>query len=565
MTVTFPAREVPITRRTDVLVIGGGPAGVAAAIGAARAGAQVLILERAGFLGGVTTTNLYLRQSTLQGEGVDYRIIGGVAFEFAQRLMAWGGGNLRFGHLTYDYEIAKRTWDELVRDAGVDVLLHTTAFESIMDGNILRGVFALNKSGLQAFTADVIIDASGDGDVAAKAGAPFEFGRVSDGLTQPVTMMMRFGGVDMTAFDAYLGRDPRLRKTMAKAAAKGDFELFQDRLASIITWSGRPGVVNLNVTNQTRVDGTDGAQLSAAEFEGRRQVWLLFNFLKKYVDGWQHAWLIDTAPSIGVRETRRLIGEYVLTQQDVMEGREFADNVALGSYPVDIHNPDGLWVHLVYIKAPCYGIPYRCLVPLQVENLLVAGRIIRTGLYLPTIVPYVTTVALWMWLLDYDFGVFNIALRGAGLAPVKWLGSELMAKPSIVLIGLWQIGTIMMIFLAGLQDIPTHVYEAAEIDGANSMQKLFSITIPMLSPVIFFNLILDIINSVQVFTAAFIATNGGPLNATLFYVLYLYRQSFVYLRLGYGSALAAVLFIIVLVLTLLVFRSERRWVFYERV
>jgi len=203
-------------------------------------------------------------------------------------------------------------------------------------------------------------------------------------------------------------------------------------------------------------------------------------------------------------------------------------------------------------------------VALLVNNRLRGIGIIRTGLYLPTIVPYVTTVALWMWLLDYDFGVFNVALRGMGLAPIRWLGSELMAKPSIVLIGLWQIGTIMMIFLAGLQDIPTQVYEAAEIDGANSMQKLFNITIPMLSPVIFFNLILDIINSFQVFTAAFIATNGGPLNSTLFYVLYLYRQSFVYLRLGYGSALAAVLFLIVLLLTLLVFRSERRWVFYER-
>jgi len=376
MNVTLASRDVPVIRHADVLVVGGGPAGVAAAAAAARAGAKVLVLEQAGFLGGVTTSNLYLRMSTLRGEGVDYRIIGGVAFELCQRVMALGGGNLRFGHLTYDFEIAKRAWDELVQDAGVDVLFHTTAFDALREDNALRGVFVLNKSGLQAITADVIIDASGDGDVAARSGAPFTLGRAGDGLTQPVTMMMRFGGVDMEAFNNFLLEDSRLRKTLAQAAARGEFELYQDRLCSIITWLGRPGIVNLNVTNQTHVNATDAAALSTAETEGRRQVWLLFNVLKKYVPGWENAWLIDTAASIGIRETRRFIGEYVLTEEDLMEGREFPDSVALGSYPVDIHNPDGVWVRFVHIKAPCYAIPYRCLVPLQVENLLVAGRII---------------------------------------------------------------------------------------------------------------------------------------------------------------------------------------------
>lgn len=377
-TITLPAREIPVTQTVDVLVIGGGPAGVAAAVGAARAGARVLLLEQAGFLGGVTTTNLYLRQSTLRGEGVRYRIIGGVAYELCQRVIAAGGGNLRLGHLTFDYEIAKRIWDELVRDAGVDVLFHTSAFDVIKEDETVRGVIALNKSGLHAVLAAVVVDASGDGDVAAKAGAPFEQGRRPDGLTQPVTMMMRFGGVDMEAFNAFLSRDPRLRETMARAAANGDFELYQDRLCSVIHWSGRNDVLNLNVTNQTHVDGSDAVQLSRATVEGRRQVWLLYDFLKKYVDGFESAWLIDTAARIGVRETRRFIGEYVLTEQDVMEGCEFPDGVALGSYPVDIHNPDGLWVKFVHIKAPCYGIPYRCLVPLRVEHLLVAGRIIST-------------------------------------------------------------------------------------------------------------------------------------------------------------------------------------------
>jgi hypothetical protein len=122
------------------------------------------------------------------------------------------------------------------------------------------------------------------------------------------------------------------------------------------------------------VDGTEGWQLSAAVIDGRRQVWLLLDWLRKHVDGFQNAWLIDTAVQVGVRETRRFLGEHVLTEEEVMEGHEPPDTVALGSYPVDIHSPDGVESKFVHIRAPCYGIPYRCLVPRQVENLLVAGR-----------------------------------------------------------------------------------------------------------------------------------------------------------------------------------------------
>ena len=372
--VRLAAREVEIARQVDVLVVGAGPSGVAASVGAAQTGVKVLLLEQSALIGGVSSCGLYLRMSGMGGEGVQYRIVGGVAYDFVRRVLDQGGGVLRRGHLTYDYEAGKRAWDELVKDAGVDVLFHTIAFEPVKEGDRVVGVLGVNKAGLRAYMARVVVDASGDGDVAARSRVPFQIGRPTDGLAQPVTMMMRFGGVDIHAFSAYYAQDPRLRRTMAQAASKGDFELFQDRICSVIHWAGRSGVLSLNVTNQRGVNGTDPAELSAAVTEGRRQVWVLYHFLKKYVPGFEHAWVMDTAPTIGVRETRRILGEYVLTKEDVLTGREFPDNVALGSYPIDIHRPDGLWVDLTPINAPCYGIPFRCLVPRQVEGLLVAGR-----------------------------------------------------------------------------------------------------------------------------------------------------------------------------------------------
>lgn len=243
--------------------------------------------------------------------------------------------------------------------------------------------------------------------------------------------------------------------------------------------------------------------------------------------------------------------------------------VGLGNF-IEMFQYDALFWKSLYNTAfyVALRVPLHLLVGL-IAALLTRRQIrgmslLRTGLYFPTIVPYLTSVVLWMWLLNYQNGVINEGLKSLGIPPVRWFGSEAMAKPSIVLINLWQVGTIMMTFLAGLLDIPQHLYEAAEIDGASSWQKLRWITIPMLTPVIFFNLILDVIGSFQVFTAALVATGGGPLNATLFYVLQLYREAFSYLRLGYASAMAVILFLIVLFFTLILFRTERYWVTYER-
>jgi multiple sugar transport system permease protein len=197
-------------------------------------------------------------------------------------------------------------------------------------------------------------------------------------------------------------------------------------------------------------------------------------------------------------------------------------------------------------------------------NMPVRGTsIYRTFFFIPSLTPAVANALLWTWIFSPDFGLANYFLQSAGLPPQKWLFDVNLAKPSLILMGLWGIGSQMIIFLAGLQGIPQTLYEAASIDGANHWQRFWSITLPMLSPTIFFNLVIGIIGSFQVFTTAFIATQGGPQNATLFYVLYLWRNGFDYFKMGYGSALAWVLFVIVLILTLIQFRVARYFVYYE--
>lgn len=188
----------------------------------------------------------------------------------------------------------------------------------------------------------------------------------------------------------------------------------------------------------------------------------------------------------------------------------------------------------------------------------------RTLYFLPAAISGVAVAILWKWMFDPDFGLINrVLFLFFRIQGPMWLYSEKWALPSFVIMSLWGVGGSMMIYLAGLQGIPRELYEAAEIDGANSLSKLLRITLPMLSPVIFFNLVMGIIGSFQIFTQAHVMTNGGPHNATLFYVLYLYRNAFEYMRMGYASALAWVLFVVILALTLVAFTFARYWVHYE--
>jgi multiple sugar transport system permease protein len=191
--------------------------------------------------------------------------------------------------------------------------------------------------------------------------------------------------------------------------------------------------------------------------------------------------------------------------------------------------------------------------------------IFRTIYYLPSIVPAVANAVLWAWMFNTEFGLLNVLLRGVGLERIRWLQDPGIAPLALILMSLWGAGSSMIIFLAGLQGIPDTFYEAAEIDGAGRWSKLMNVTLPLMSPIIFFNLVIGIISSFQVFTTGFLITDGGPQNSTLFLVLYIYRNAFEYLDMGYAATLSWLLFIIIMILTVVVFKFYGSRVYYENV
>lgn len=187
----------------------------------------------------------------------------------------------------------------------------------------------------------------------------------------------------------------------------------------------------------------------------------------------------------------------------------------------------------------------------------------RTLYYVPTLVPAIANALLWIWIFNPDFGLLNSVLREAGMPTSQWIYSETMAVPSLVIMSTWGFGNAMVIFLAGLQGVPRHLYEAVSIDGGGMWQRFRHVTLPMMTPTIFYNLVVGVIGTFQVFNQAYVMTQGGPNNATLFYIYYLYRTAFTESEMGYASALAWVLFMIIMVVTFLLFQNARRWVYYE--
>ena len=253
-----------------------------------------------------------------------------------------------------------------------------------------------------------------------------------------------------------------------------------------------------------------------------------------------------------------------LTEWNLLQPPKF---VGLSNYQLMIQD-DLFWKSLsVTLYYTLVSVPLSLIISFAVAllmNVNVRGiAVFRTLFYLPSIVPAVASAVLWVWVFNSEFGLLNFLLRALGLPKVLWLQDPITAMPALIIMSLWSIGGTMVIYLAGLQGIPQHLYEAAEIDGANYWNRFRHVTIPMMSPVIFFNLVIGLITALQTFTQGYLITRGGPQNATLFYGLYIYRSAFQHFKMGYAASLSLVLFLLVLLLSLFVFRHLGRLVYYE--
>ena len=373
-----PARELPVAAEADVLVVGGGSAGVAAAAAAARRGARVLLVEGMGFLGGTLTA---VTLGSIVGfftvvEGRPMAVVRGLAEEVVDRLRAMGGAGepkrfLKTASVPYDIFALKLVCDELVEAAGVRLLLHAWVTDVVMDGPRLRGVVVESKSGRFALLARAVIDCTGDADVAARAGAPFT---LDVPHLQRASAAFRMAGADAARVDAVSREE--LNTLLEQAAADG-FPLPRTA-GGVFATPGRPGLVHLNVTRVGLGDGaadpTDAWQLTAAEVEGRRQVRLYQEVLRRYVPGMAGAYVVDAGARLGIRESRMIAGEYTMTTDDVLGARQFPDAIACGCWPLEIHDQGRATIWRWLEPGAYYQIPYRTLVPLNVEGLLVAGR-----------------------------------------------------------------------------------------------------------------------------------------------------------------------------------------------
>jgi ribulose 1,5-bisphosphate synthetase/thiazole synthase len=384
------------TNEYDVIVVGGGSTGIVAAVAAARHGAKTLLVDRMGYLGGESATGLWwFTFHNMRGE----RIVDGIPWELVGRLKEIGGstGPVR-GTMTHFYsttpvdpEIWKALAIEVVHHSGVDILLHTWMDRvETQDGTVV-GVWVRNKSGERFIGARSVIDATGDADVAAMAGAATEKGREGDGKTQAMTLRFTLGGVDVEKAGSVLSSEGFVRATppgqeaerfMVLQGTFGAWEdqvqaegLFPDRAHQLWALSYRPGELVINTTRVLGRDATNGEDLSAAEVEARLHVPRIVDFLKREVSGFSSAYLTSVPAKIGVRESRRLVGQTTLTDDDVLSGRRFPDAIARASYPIDIHDPSGKGTTFEQVeRGGDYDIPFGSIVPRDMKGILVAGR-----------------------------------------------------------------------------------------------------------------------------------------------------------------------------------------------
>lgn len=398
----------------DVVVVGGGTAGALAGIASARTGARTLLVEQYGSLGGVLTLGMSLKGIN-DGEGV--KALGGFGEELLRRARADGGvtevsSHPRHGSIMgQDPEALKLNLIQMVREAGLDLLLHSVLAGVLVDRGVVQAIEVLNKGGTEIIPAAAFVDCTGDGDLAARAGAEFAQGRESDGRMQPVSAIFRVGGVELDRTWAYLAEHPEdfeapegyvgdeysvekfrsmpgvgaagFRSLIRKAAAAGDHTIRREDFG-FNPMPGRPEVT-INLTRVHDIDGTDPDDLTRAEIETQLQIVEGVRFLRKYVPGFEKCYVVSAPFQVGVRETRHVVGDYVLTRDDVFSGRDFADQVARGAYPFDIHevvatrqSNAGGGTDLSKINKS-YGIPARSLTVKGIANLALAGRAISAS------------------------------------------------------------------------------------------------------------------------------------------------------------------------------------------
>lgn len=395
----------------DVAVIGGGPAGVAAAIAAARTGARTVLIEPSSFLGGAGTGSLVGPWMTNYFQ--DKQVIRGVFQEIVDALVACEGstGTVKCpydkpcstqgtgGHITpFDTEILKFVLSKLTMEAGVKLQLNTYVDDVMAANGTIISLGLRSKSSKALLRAKQYVDATGDGDISVAAGARFDFGRQGDGLVQPVSSLFKMSYVNIDAFIDYTmaHRDELVWVTypilpsvlpdhfarrmvalsgfngqVAEAKAKGELNVGRERLTLFSDY--RDGDVLFNATRVNRIDGTNNDDLVRAELSLREQVMSVAAFARRYLPGFERASLASAASRVGVRETRRIVGDYTLTQDDVLRGNKFEDSIAKGCFPIDIHSPTdhtNVWTEL----DDAYDIPFRSLLPAGLDNVLVAGR-----------------------------------------------------------------------------------------------------------------------------------------------------------------------------------------------
>ena len=399
-------QEIPVIARHDVCVVGGGAAGIAAATAAARNGADTILVERYGFLGGTATAGLVGPFMTSYSADGAEPVIAGIFREVVDRMVAVGGALdpggiehstaytafIKLGHARvtpYHPEALKMAAIETIVEAGANPLFHTSFIKALAEDGRIGGIVTHNKGGLGVIEAGAFVDASADADVATDSGVPYTKGRPSDGKMMPATMFMRIGNVDDEAVERYGRAHPGERifaSIVTQARAEGRWDLPREALN--VYREPSPGEYRANISRLHDIDGTNPDDLSRAEVEGRRQCLFIFEFMKANCPGFDSAKLLETAAQIGIRETRHIEGRYTLTAEDVLTGRRFDDAIARCAFPIDIHDPTGSAGQFIGLGSdksdafadtppdvpPFYDIPYRTRVPVGMRNLVVAGR-----------------------------------------------------------------------------------------------------------------------------------------------------------------------------------------------